>query len=372
VDIGGGFGVKYVVTSLLLLWAVILIVNYGVHIAFTTELAVLLFFSSSVCYAVSLGLDPANIYSQTSFLIYFALLVLLIRIPRGVSTTIFYKVLVVGSLMIIGTLLMMKLAPSSRVIWNQIGEEYRLGYFGSRLISGIDFPVVYYRWSMWLIPAFIFTFDTHKKINAVIGIAALITLSTSVIMFSLLGTLLLFTNTHTRPTLTHKNLICIAVTCISFVLIVCFFYEQTGIFWENTVSKLSIYSESSAIKLGHIESALKSTTASFTNLILGTGAGSEFYSLGTNDYVINIEPSHFNFLRQFGLIGVLVFFSYIANVTVSVYRTDANGKRLSIGLLMLFVSAGTNPILMSPQFITVLMIARAYKIRFRVESIHDK
>lgn len=78
--------------------------------------------------------------------------------------------------------------------------------------------------------------------------------------------------------------------------------------------------------------------------------------------------SHFNFLRQFGLIGGFIFFGYIFYVIAGAYGTDALGKRWSIGLLMLFVAAGTNPLLMSPIFLVVLMTVRAYILRFNMEK----
>jgi len=148
------------------------------------------------------------------------------------------------------------------------------------------------------------------------------------------------------------------------------FYEVLGALFEKIVSKFSTDSESTIIKVGHIEGVLQSMQTTVMNLLFGMGVGSEFYSPGTQSYTINIEVGHFNFVRQFGLIGGVIFFGYVFYVITSAYYTDALGKRWSIGLLMLFGAAGTNPLLMSPVFIVVLMTVRSYIVRFRIEKTH--
>jgi hypothetical protein len=72
-----------------------------------------------------------------------------------------------------------------------------------------------------------------------------------------------------------------------------------------------------------------------------------------------MEASHFNFVRQFGVIGGVVFFGYVIYVIGMSYCSNGLGRRWAIALLMLFISAGTNPLLMSPVFIVVLMLVRA-------------
>jgi hypothetical protein len=144
-------------------------------------------------------------------------------------------------------------------------------------------------------------------------------------------------------------------------------FSIIGLLYENVVSKFSASSFSTSVKLGHIEGVLASVNASTSNALVGMGVGSEFYSPGNDSYVTNIEVSHFNFVRQFGLIGGAFFFGYVLYVIVSAFATDALGKRWAIGLLMLFLAAGTNPLLMSPVFMVVLVTVRSYVARFEDE-----
>jgi hypothetical protein len=45
-------------------------------------------------------------------------------------------------------------------------------------------------------------------------------------------------------------------------------------------------------------------------------------------------------------------------------RTDDTGRRLSVGLLTLFIAAGTNPLLLGPVFFLVLVLGRAYVLQY--------
>lgn len=370
IDIGGGFGIKYVLSGLLLVWALVLLAKYGVRSNLIIELGVLVFFLFCAWYAVVRGVGVANIYGQLSFVVYFFTLFVVRWLPRDLTADLFRKVVVLGAVIVIGTFLSILFFPGSKIVWNQIDETYRLGYLGVQDIAGETIPSVYYRWSMWLIPAFILSVGRHNASALVIGIAAVFTLSTSIIAATLVGMVLLNFAVRSQHAYSLKIATYLFVLMIAAVMISDTIHDVAGILFEQVTSKFSPGSESSSIKLGHIEGALQSMQGSAMNVLFGTGAGSEFYSPGIDDYTINIEVSHFNFVRQFGLIGGLMFFGYIFYVIVSAYQTDVLGKRWAIGLLMLFVAAGTNPLLMSPVFIVVLMAARASIERFHVERIN--
>lgn len=370
IDIGGGLGIKYAISGLLLIWVAVLIAKYGMRGNLIIEFGVLLYFVFSACYALLWGVEAENVYRQLSFVVYFPLLFVVQRLPRDVSVELFRQVLLVGSVIVIGTFSSILLFPLSVAIWNTLGETYRLGFIGVQNIDGEIFPIVYYRWSMWLIPAFVLSVGRHNISALVIGIAGAMTLSTSVIAFSLLGTVLLIFALRIQRSYSLKTVIYLVILTVGAVVVATMFYEVSGTLFEKIVSKLSTDSESTLIKVGHIEGVLQSMQTTVMNLLFGTGVGSEFYSPGTQSYTINIEVSHFNFVRQFGLIGGAIFFGYVFYVIASAYHTDALGKRWAIGLLMLFGAAGTNPLLMSPVFMVVLMTVRAYIVCFRMEKTY--
>ena len=134
------------------------------------------------------------------------------------------------------------------------------------------------------------------------------------------------------------------------------------------VEKFTSSSESTSIKLGHIQSIMELVSGDAWLLLFGTGVGSSFYTVGFDEVVSNVEVSHFNMLRQFGVVYTLAFFAYVAWVTLTLFRTDVDGRRLSVGIAMLFVAAGTNPLLLTPVFFLALVMGRAYVVRFRRET----
>ena len=95
-------------------------------------------------------------------------------------------------------------------------------------------------------------------------------------------------------------------------------------------------------------------------LLIGSGVGSAFYSVGADGVVTNVEVSHFNLLRQFGIVYTLLFVGYVGGVFAGLLRSDGMGRRLGVGLAMIFLAAGTNPLLLSPVFFLVLVLGRAY------------
>ncbi|MDA3831983.1 MAG: hypothetical protein PF495_01170, partial [Spirochaetales bacterium] len=185
--------------------------------------------------------------------------------------------------------------------------------------------------------------------------------STSLYFFSMQGVLVLFLLKRKFSMNTLKKI----MVLFFVLLVVCLFNKDYFFsFSDNIFSKFFLASESTSIKVGHIEGILSVLSDSFLNFLFGTGAGSEFYSPGINAYTSNVEVSHFNFARQFGVVGFLMIFSYIMYAIFSSFRTDFMGKRLSVALMMLFMAAGTNPLFMSPVFIVFLVIVRAYSVIF--------
>jgi len=212
-----------------------------------------------------------------------------------------------------------------------------------------------------LIPAAILSVRGNKMKLIVLILAAFMTVSTAVILFLLLGLLWASFGSLWRGKLSKlyaKRVIAVGVVLLIGAAITYIAgYEYVGEFF---ISKLSVASASTAIKVGHIESILNLMYRNVGTFLFGMGVGSSFYSIGVNRVVTNVEVSHFNVMRQFGVIYALGFFSYVLFLFMSLRRLDETGRLLSIGLAMLFIAAGTNPLLISPIFFLVLVISRAY------------
>jgi len=243
-------------------------------------------------------------------------------------------------------------------------REYRLGYFGQNSLGGDFgrfFPNVYFRWTLLLIPATILSLRGNKMKLIVLILAAFMTTSTAVILFLLVGLLWASFESLWRGKI--SKLYAKRVVAVGIVLLVgaaIMYIAGYGYVGEFVTSKLSAASASTAIKVGHIESILNLMSSNVGTFLFGMGVGSSFYSIGVNKVVTNVEVSHFNLMRQFGMVYALGFFSYVLLLFISLRRLDETGRLLSIGLATLFIAAGTNPLLISPIFFLVLVISRAY------------
>jgi hypothetical protein len=363
-DIGGAFGVKHFITILMVFFAAAFIFKVENLKPMLFELNIIFFFLIGFAWSLILGISISSAWGVISFIVYFPLIMILVEIPRDRIVELFYKISVFSAVIVIATFIFIYLAPDLSSLINSFGNTYRLGYLGLNPSYESIVPNVYYRWSMWLIPAFIIGFG-RKNISALIIFSAIVaTLSTSLLFFSLLGALVLFLLNRkiSRNTL-KKNMVLFFVLLVVFLFNENYFFSYLG----DMFSKFSVASESTNVKIGHIASILNVLSDSVLNFLFGTGAGSKFYSLGINAYTSNVEVSHFNFARQFGVVGFLMFFSYVMYAIFSSFRTDFMGRRLSVALIMLFLAAGTNPLLMSPVFIVFLVIVRAYSVRFYKE-----
>ncbi len=212
-----------------------------------------------------------------------------------------------------------------------------------------------------MIPVGILSLHGSKIKIVVLILAALMTASTALILFLLIGLLWASFGSLWRGKISKlytKRIVAAGIVLIVSVTIM--HIAGYGYVYEFVISKLSGSSVSTAIKIGHIESIINLMFMNVWTFLFGMGIGSSFYSIGVNKVVTNVEVSQFNLIREFGIIYALGFFSYVLLLFISLRRLDETGRLLSIGLAMLFIATGTNPLLISPIFFLVLIISRAY------------
>lgn len=370
IDIGGAFGFKYFGMSILHVWAIIFLIFKKFPKRILLDLYLFTFFILTSLYSALKGVPPSAIYSQVSFIFFFPFLILGLNLKRNILISYFIQIVFIGSLIIIGTFLLILLLPNAYKFFNNFANIYRLGYLGFK--PGYeDIPNVYYRWSMWLIPTLLYLIGGRIFYFIIVGIAVCLTLSTGIIVFCIIGSILILLISYNDKMLQYKYVLCLGLLFTVIILIM----DQNHTFHmlaQNVFSKLSLQSISTSIKIGHIIGIWEAMKTSPLNLLLGMGAGSEFYSPGYDAFTINVEISHFNFFRQYGIFGTSIFLLYIFYIIFNLYKTDFFGKKWAVGLLMLFFAAGTNPLLTSPIFIIPLMIGRAYSLTFRIERNGSK
>lgn len=373
IDIGGAFGIKYSAFFFMLVYVMVNAAKNTIKIPASFVLELLLFFIAPLVFLILaitvFSVDAmAAIGAITPFVTWLLYPIFLKISPKERVISLFIDFMFLGSIIIIFMFSVIYLAHflgNSHVIIeiDLFANEFDLGYFGAKPFEGttLFFPNVYPRWTLLLIPAEILLLkgDLIKFIS--IFLATLLTASTGAILFLLVGLILatfssLINGKINRSYLRRFLIICMIIT---FGIITIKFLNLEYIL-DFIITKLG-NSPSTSIKIGHINSIRTILFEDTTRLLFGMGVGSSFWSSGVNQFVTNVEVSHFNLLRQFGLLYSLAFFSYVFLLFIKLYwLRNEYGLLLSISLLVLFFAAGTNPLLISPVFFLIMIIARAF------------
>lgn len=367
-DFGGAFGLRYAAWVIMISYIFLNLVKgkYKLPKAFLLVEGTLFFFYpvllvgySSIVHSVPLSQSLSEMTSFAIISIY--IFTINLKSKRELIDPIktngfFFSVLII--IMFILLLILIRIGNFSQI--NSIREYAylnRIGYIGTTNRIGIGLsPNVYFRWSLILVPLSVMFFKDNTKRFVVILTSILMVSSTGVVLFSGIGVVLCIYYSGKKKRKTLKSLfsimiIFVIILGISRIIDLSFITE---VFTSDSVS--------TNMKLKHIESAIKVIFESPETLLFGTGIGSLFYTTGTNEFVSNIEVSHINMIRQFGIIYFLLFTLYVIKLSFNLLNTDDEGIKLGVGLISFFVAAGTNPLLLSPIFILYLVLSKTYLI----------
>lgn len=370
VDFGGAFKIKYI-SMFFISFCLLLKLAQG-DIRFTKSFLVteflifivapiLLAFYSSVIYDIPLSSSFQDIWTFSLWIIIYLVLINLDSKEQLIEP--FKKIGFYCAIVVIFTYLLIFILIKTghiNLILNisDFANNYRIGFIGLKQSSDqsgyLMQPNVYFRWTMFLIPVCLLFLKDHKLKFLTVLSAIFLTSSTGLILFSLLGIVVFSLMNGVIKKNLGKWLIFVFFIIGILICLLPFINVQ------DMLIKLSTQSTSTDIKLGHIQSALSEIFKSTNTFLLGTGIGSQFYSMGINAYTTNIEVSHINMLRQYGFIFFALFCSYFFTVFFKLMRTDSTGKKLALGIMGFFLCAGTNPLLLSPFFILSLIISKSY------------
>ncbi|WP_339263780.1 hypothetical protein MKY07_03140 [Solibacillus sp. FSL W7-1472] len=366
-DIGGGIGIKNISFLLVLILTVYLALFYKKSLPKNLLLEFVIFIVCPlllIAYSIIIFNEQiGSVISQVSAFTILGLLPSILFLGNKASLLkVLYSIGRVLFLTVIATFILLYVAflvgghPLISQI-NGIAESLNLGYIGANPLGstlGFFIPNVYFIWSMLLIPFCLITYK-NRTFDFYLGmIASCLTLSTGIILFLIIGILIVNIFYKIKFNLWNLTLILLFLPFL-YILI------SNNIF-NVIIDKLSITDPSTNVKVGHVQSIFGEITENVIFLFFGTGIGSEFFSVGSNSYVVNVEVSHFNLIRQFGLIYFFIFTFYIFKISFELLNIskDSTAKNIGIGLLMLYLCAGTNPLLISPVFFLWLIIARSY------------
>ena len=133
-------------------------------------------------------------------------------------------------------------------------------------------------------------------------------------------------------------------------VVVLIFLSLLPIVSDVILYKFSFEDASANVKIGHVLSFYEHFS-SLSQVFIGDGFGSRFYTAGFDNFTVETEISILNMLRQGGIFFTVPFFFIIGWLIFKSIRVGRTTDGLLVFIIFLFTA--TNPLLMSPLFVFV-------------------
>jgi hypothetical protein len=365
-DMGGGFGLKYASYALCLL--LLAVRRDELKIERPVFLVSLILFLLWPVFASLHGIaNGAKIGTALQRMTAFipALLVMPIvassRNPRMLLDAIM-RALLSLAIVIIVFFAALVIFPSSGILQAMTGalREGGHGYFGLRGLGSIVIPNVYFKATLYLVPACAwFLFRNKYLFSAICFIALVLAFSRAGV---LLAAIVLFVyGFMLSPLRVRIGLACLLAALI-YVLWLNAEFLHVGAVLDMYLDVLTGRGQSAGERTGHFRSIVELLSQDASALWIGQGAGVAFWSSGVNAFVTAVELDHLDAIRTFGLAWFMAFFAVVLHAAGFGMRLESREARgLRVAILLAFLAAGTNPVLINPLF-CMLVVASYYFI----------
>lgn len=355
-DMGGGFGVKYV--SYLVV-AAVLALRWSEYSISRRRLAVpLALFVIWPLVAVAVGLAQGAgagdaIGEATPFLPGVLAYLLVQGTPGRRPLEIVMDSIALLAAATVGLFLLLLAAPGSlpaTVALELLSDESH-GFFGVRTLGTVSVPNVYFKATLFMVPAFAWFLFRHRYLKAALCALGL------VLAFSRAGVALvavLFALFLLNGSVRQQLFAGVAIVAAGLLLARHGELLQLAEYGARLQDALLGRDVSAQARIGHLASLAELLNRDPWALWLGHGAGTAFYSAGSGAWVTFIELDHVDAIRQFGLAWFVAFTAVVVHVGASAFRAGPDGRAAAVALGAAFVASGTNPVLINPLFMILL------------------
>lgn len=226
------------------------------------------------------------------------------------------------------------------------------GYFGMRMMGPALIPNVYFRATLFYVPAAVYYLITGRAWRALaLAFALLVCLSKAGLLITL-AFFAVYLLVQRRAGIVQKAVVLAAVAAGGVALA-----QVSPTYLNLILSSATGESETVALRVRHLGSVVDLFADHPEYLILGAGAGTEFYSEG-GGWMANIEVDHLNAARKFGLPWLLAFTALVFTAAWRLFRSgDAEKRAVAAAVVASFLAAGTNPVLLSPVSLMIIVAA---------------
>jgi hypothetical protein len=348
IDLGGSLHIRYIALAVLLFGLIpISIIKHKIFLNSISNPAVIFLFLIWPIAAAVIGLlkqaETGLVLQNILALLSFPFLVLFFS-NFGTNTIVrgFTSSAIVMAVFVLVFWLMLYVDNSVAMAFAEYLSEREAGYFGVRELGGVSFPVVYFKATLFFVPAAIFLTFRSRPFLALLLVASLMA-ATSKTGAVVAGVIILYSYARRHP------LFLLFLTALA--IFSAFFGFLSGEF-SSIVAVLFEDANTLDVRLGHLSSLIRLFAENPLDLLIGQGAGTLFYSSGVDELVNNIEIDHLNSLRKFGILWFVPFVLFILYIIR--WCKKNNRSLLAVVLLVSFIISGTNPVLLTLMFLSIL------------------
>ena len=373
-DPGGALHLKYPSTFLLCVSAIWALKYFD--LSSLEIIGGMLLFVVWPCWAllignVRMGDMTIAVTQVTPFLFVLPLALLLPALDRRTPLRLFYACVLSLAIFVAVAFGVVFLMPGSLVgakMFEALSSlQEQEGYFGSMRMGDVTVPVLYFRSTLFLVPACVYFLFMGRMWRAGITFLALgLAWSKSGMIIALvfgLVFLVLKLRSHAASLPGHANgarrftklrtILPVVLLSGIVLLIVSSFPGFFNIILDTAAGE----SDTALIRVGHYHSIMDLFARNPDYLLTGQGAGTSFFSSGESDYVRIIELAHLDGIRKFGLPWFLGFSALVfCSSWRSIKAKEMEAQGFGFALASMYIAGGTNPVLFSPLFIILLML----------------
>lgn len=364
VDMGGGWMIKYL--SIFVAAGYVLLNAGRLHFRKTPLLVVAIIFGVGPAWALMNGiLSGGNLSIATTrvtpFYVGIIYYFLLAKGGSRLAIRVFFRsvlgLAVVTIVLIVGLFLFPDFPPLASTFDYLKTLDDIQGKFGRRALGPIVWYSIYFKATLFYVPAFVYYLYRERfAYSAILFIALTLSVSKSgILLCGLFTGWFILINGSLRLQAGALGMVGILVITALYVVDI----EVTMAYTEYFIETVTGEAETSQIRVGQLKSFVDLMGEHPTYLLWGQGVGTEFYSVGKEEFTYSIELAHIDTIRQFGLPWFIAFSSCVAYVAFRLTRRKARiEKGLGYATVGIFVAAGTNPLLVTPLF--MMLIATFY------------
>lgn len=258
-------------------------------------------------------------------------------------------------------------AISSRLFDLLSSLHEREGYFGVKSFGDTQIPRIYFGSTLFLVPTSVFYLFAGKVLRALVAFLALafafskagIVIVLAFGLVSLVSALFSFRASGTTdwPRTRWSFYLRASLPFLLLVGLTCSVLLAFPSFSEELSDTVATESGSAQVRIAHFDSVVKLFVDNPHYLFVGQGVGVPFYTSGESEYVQNIEVDHVNTIRKFGLPWFIAFTVVVFYSSAKLIRSrDQEACACGFALISMYLAAGTNPVLLSPLCIMLMML----------------